>query len=287
MNPSHFPSKVLLFGEYTVLEGGRALAIPFDRYHGSWTHGDQKVEGLSDFHDYIMSDLPEIYKASFKSEAFRKDIEDGLMFESNIPEGYGVGSSGSFTAAVYERYFDKNFKILEDIRTIMASIEGYFHGKSSGFDPLISYLNKPVLVQNGHFEFPDIDTYQMNSLYLVNSGRSRSTAEYVKIYQAMKSKGDLTMKLERLIDITDLAIHKLLNGQNFRREIQLISQMQYDFFSDMIVDEVRSIWKAGLSSGKYYMKLCGAGGGGFYLLHTEDSNYLQDQMDAISLSTMK
>ncbi len=38
----------------------------------------------------------------------------------------------------------------------------------------------------------------------------------------------------------------------------------------MIPDSFKDIWKKGLDTGEYYLKLCGSGGGGFLLGFTKD-----------------
>ena len=37
-------------------------------------------------------------------EALKADLDRKLYFDSNIPQGYGVGSSGALVAAFYDRY---------------------------------------------------------------------------------------------------------------------------------------------------------------------------------------
>jgi shikimate kinase len=43
-------------------------------------------------------------KCDFDIDAFETDIEKSLYFESSIPQGYGVGSSGALVAALFEKY---------------------------------------------------------------------------------------------------------------------------------------------------------------------------------------
>jgi mevalonate kinase len=38
----------------------------------------------------------------------------------------------------------------------------------------------------------------------------------------------------------------------------------------MIPDNYKTLWKEGIDSNSYYLKLCGSGGGGFILGFTED-----------------
>ena len=103
MTPNTIPAKLLLFGEYTVLHGGRALAVPETRWSGQLgMSGDGKrSDELQTWADDIASRMlwP---KATM--DQFRRDIDAGLSFASNIPLGYGLGSSGALCAAVYKTY---------------------------------------------------------------------------------------------------------------------------------------------------------------------------------------
>ncbi len=95
-----FPAKVLLFGEYTVLNGGTAFAIPFSRFSGSWKT-DIAGAGPMAFLRYLL-ELDNVI-----SPKVLKAIEENWVFESNIPIGYGVGSSGALTAASFDAFMDK------------------------------------------------------------------------------------------------------------------------------------------------------------------------------------
>jgi mevalonate kinase len=65
------------------------------------------------------------------------DFEKGWSFNSSIPIGHGVGSSGAYVAAVYDRYLagKKHFDYASP-STTMANMEAFFHGSSSGMDPV-------------------------------------------------------------------------------------------------------------------------------------------------------
>ena len=72
----------------------------------------------------------------------------GLYFESSIPQSYGIGSSGALCAAIYARYTTELIppsgsitqKDIKELRHIFSGIESFFHGKSSGIDPLSCYM---------------------------------------------------------------------------------------------------------------------------------------------------
>ena len=39
-----FSSKILLFGEYSIVAGGKALAIPYSKYHGHFAFANENLE---------------------------------------------------------------------------------------------------------------------------------------------------------------------------------------------------------------------------------------------------
>jgi mevalonate kinase len=45
----------------------------------------------------------------------------------------------------------------------------------------------------------------------------------------------------------------------------------------------REIWRKGLETDRYYLKLCGAGGGGFILGFVKDMDYLLKDLDGYQL----
>ena len=49
-----YPSKILLFGEYTVISGSDALALPLDKFRGCWNYRAEKPERVMlDFAEYL------------------------------------------------------------------------------------------------------------------------------------------------------------------------------------------------------------------------------------------
>ena len=51
----------------------------------------------------------------FDLDQMASDISKGMYFDSSIPPGYGVGSSGALVAAVYDRYALKKVTVLENL----------------------------------------------------------------------------------------------------------------------------------------------------------------------------
>ena len=146
-----FYSKFLLFGEYGIIKDSKGLSIPYNFFKGALKLDDNPSEEAisSNMHlKNFVSYLANIDKAlvDFDLERLRKDVNAGMYFDSSIPQGYGVGSSGALVAAIYDKYAIGKITVLENLtrekllklKTIFSEMESFFHGKSSGLDPLNS-----------------------------------------------------------------------------------------------------------------------------------------------------
>ena len=114
-NEQAFHSKILLFGEYSIIQESMGLSVPYKNFEGQLTFSptenidpnftEKSNEHLLNFSNYLKEKLVnKELEIDFDLSAFQKDIENGIFFESNIPQGFGVGSSGALVAAVYHRY---------------------------------------------------------------------------------------------------------------------------------------------------------------------------------------
>jgi len=246
-------SKVLLFGEHSVVNGGRAIAAPFHHFSGSW-----------------------------KFESFFGDLDKGLHFQSSIPIGSGLGSSGALVAATYKRYAVslESFTSLSDIQRLFADLESHFHGKSSGFDPMVSYYNRPLLVAPKSIRKLDdltLDYGDEKALFLMNTHIHRSTEPLVKQYQAyVKEEKKLESVKTEYIPQVDRAISALIDHDftTLTSAFEAISGYQYAYLDFLIDEGSKDIWKEGLASDYFKVKICGAGGGGFLLGITSDLDQL-------------
>jgi mevalonate kinase len=265
-----YPSKLLLFGEHTVLRGSQALAVPLVKYSGKWQYSDDKTKqyDLPKLADYLKN-LVENGKIAFDTEGVRSALERGLFFKSDIPRGYGAGSSGALVAAMYDAFgLDKNLTISE-LKIILGLIESYFHGESSGLDPLVSYVKKPVLIRSDK-TMTTLETAQ-NDLprFLLDTKQPRKTEPLVKIFleKTAQSPEFSGLVSNELVPLVNDAIAAFLSNQTtiLLENIHKISWFQHRFLPEMIPMAFKNVWLEGLASDVYKLKLCGAGGGGFIL----------------------
>ncbi|MEO1437348.1 MAG: hypothetical protein AAFV80_17530 [Bacteroidota bacterium] len=269
-----FPAKLLLFGEHALLCGARALAIPFDRFGGQWALAEESTEAvlrsqtaLRQFANYIReSDVSDKYDW----QVFLKDVEEGWFFDSDIPQGYGLGSSGALVAAFYDRYaiekVDKYSPI--ELRKALRFLESYYHGSSSGIDPLVSYLGLPIIVHpDQQMESPHMrsDTSIFDHFFLLDSNLPRETGPLVNWFlKSMESKAYQDSFHGELKPAIEIAIEgiKWEKPNRLYTAFQIISEWQISGKMEPMVPEViAEIWQ----SEHYQLKLCGAGGGGYFL----------------------
>jgi mevalonate kinase len=233
---------------------------------------------------------------SFDLDSFEFDVAQGLIFQSNIPQGFGLGSSGALCAAVFDRYggAKENLEISADIslnretmalrKSQFALLETHFHGASSGIDPLISYLNRPLLIKNKN-EFNQVklpaSCNKNGGLFLLNTGRPRRTEPLVNLFLEKRKTPEFEKFCQQnLIPVTDACISNFLEGneeKHFDSFCQL-SKLQFDHFSPMIPKLYQQTWQVGLATGEFALKLCGAGGGGYILGMTKDFDLTRSRL---------
>jgi mevalonate kinase len=267
-----FPSKLLLFGEYTLLLGSPGLAMPYPVFGGSWARfPDGKVpyrDVLLDLTGYLET------LGGFDTAALRGELDAGWGFDGNIPTGYGLGSSGALCAAVYHRFCKDRLPAeavhAPRLRERFAEMEHFFHGNSSGVDPLVSYLNKPLLLRS-RTEVVALESLALPvspRIFLLDTGRPRQTAPLVQVFlQRCQEESYQNACLNGLTPHTAEAISALLAGDSARLWASWsgISRFQSSHFSAMIPEDLQPLWETGLDTGEFSLKLCGAGGGGFLL----------------------
>lgn len=295
-----FHSKILLFGEYGIIQDSMGLSIPYKAYMGELKYEDidsqEAIESnghLLKFHNYLAKleskgELP----VELNLVEFKNDIASGMHFDSTIPQGYGVGSSGALVAAIYDKYAIQKIGSQGNIakgdilklKSAFGLIESYFHGKSSGVDPLICYLKLPVLIKSKS----DVNTIGIpaekegeGAIFLMNTGTVGETQGMVNIFmERMKQEGFRNMIKKDFKKYNDLCISAFLDGetQPLFDNLKHLSSLVLQNFKPMIPSNFQKYWEQGLESNAYYLKLCGSGGGGFILGFTRDFEKAQKML---------
>jgi len=285
-----FYSKILLFGEYGIIKNSKGLSIPYNFYKGGLKLGNldsdiikKSNKSLSLFRDFLKKIDSSIIIFDFNK--MNNELIEGLYFDSTIPQGYGVGSSGALVAAFYDRYTENKITVLENLtrdkiiilKNIFSKMESYFHGKSSGLDPLNSYLSLPILIHSKNqietTGIPLQSSIGKGAVFLLDSGKSSETAPMVDIFfKSMENKNYSKIIREDFIKITDSCVEDFLSGdfKSLFLDIKKLSKVVLENFKPMIPKNFHQLWAKGIESNDYYLKLCGSGGGGYILGFSED-----------------
>lgn len=305
-----FHSKILLFGEYSIIQDSMGLTVPYEIFKGTLTFSDdvtsEEFRNTSNHHlkglsDYIQEQIKlGILSFDFDVEGFQKDIENGIYFHSTIPQGFGIGSSGALIAAVYDRYVKDKITFEEtptkesitQLKEVLGIMESYFHGKSSGVDPLICYLNLPLLIKGKE----DIEPVKVamkkdgkGAIFLIDTGIARKTEPLVKYYmEQMEQPSYREFVDKQLKPFANNCIQAFLEGdtETLFGYLKKLSQFQFQHFKPMIPKFFNKHWEKGLNSGDYYLKLCGAGGGGFILGFTKNYDKTRKQLKGQKLEVL-
>lgn len=301
-----FYSKILLFGEYGIIKDSKGLSIPYNFYNGALKKDKNPTEeaiksnkNLKSFVIYLQSLDPNL--VTFDFEKLENDVESGMYFDSSIPQGYGVGSSGALVAAIYDKYAQNKITVLENLtrekllrlKVIFSEMESFFHGKSSGLDPLNSYLSLPILINSkDNIEATGIPTQSTNgkgAVFLLDSGITGETAPMVRIFmENMKQEGFRKMIKDQFVKHTDACVEDFLNGdiKSLFKNTKSLSKVVLNHFKPMIPQQFHDLWQRGIETNAYYLKLCGSGGGGYILGFTQDFENAKRSLENYNLEVV-
>jgi len=284
----NFSAKVLLFGEYSIIQNSMGLALPLELFSGHLSFEQKANQSVSNkelrsLAQYIKHIKKQNKIHFFDLESFEFDLNQGLYFDSTIPEGYGAGSSGALCAALYHQYVEGKDSILFnndnllELKENLAILESHFHGSSSGFDPLLSFVNRPMLFQENKIDFVDIPQASSRSaslyIFLLDTGRSRKTGPLVSLFLEKLKNPDFELAcLNVLNPLTNNCIDAFLtaNTKDLWDKVMHLSAFQFQHFLPMIPPIYHDFWMKGLKEKQFTLKLCGAGGGGFLLGMTQN-----------------
>ncbi|PKP31348.1 MAG: mevalonate kinase [Bacteroidetes bacterium HGW-Bacteroidetes-16] len=297
-------SKLLLFGEYSVMCDSMGLTIPLKMFTAQWRflptppRRGEAIDSNSEltrFYTFLagLNEKGELL-ADLNLDRLEAEIKQGLYFDSAIPQGFGVGSSGALCAAVYERYAvdavyisPGNENMLIGLKKQLAQMESFFHGVSSGLDPLLCYLQQPLLIKNKHeigfANMPDELHFNDFSVFLINTGVTGKTGPLVnRFFDQCRQHHFYSRFVNELIPANNHCIEAIVNRDttSLFKNLALLSRFFIGHFAPMIPELYRPAWQNGLDTGDYYLKLCGSGGGGFLLGFTRNLNAVNRYFNA-------
>lgn len=265
-----YPAKLLLFGEYLVLRQGAALAVPDERYSTYWEHDEKPDADLITYFNYLKGEKD--LQSYLHFPRLEKHLNSGWQLKSDIPRNKGLGSSASIVAAIYDRYkkIQDSELSLDELQSVFSMMEGYMHGKSSGFDPLPIYFHQPALRKNNQSvlvdsQLPCLDSWRFE---LIDSGHVRQDSKGITRYlERIDQDKNFASKIDTLTKVNNKLVEAIIKNEKRIAEnlLKTFTENQFYLFADWIPESIREAWENTMDQDDVVYKILGAGGGGYFL----------------------
>lgn len=168
-------------------------------------------------------------------------------------------------------------------------MESFFHGTSSGLDPLSIILNKPILYRNADeilpVSIPHSKEEGNNIIFLLNTGIPRQTSAMMQHFKSFCEETEFRNKIQdELVNYTNASIQSFLenNPITLYQNLENLIRFQLEEMQFFIPSSFQNVMKKGINNGDYFLKICGAGGGGFMLGFTGNWAKTSEDLKAFS-----
>lgn len=272
-------SKVILFGEYSMIFDSTALMVPLKQFSAQWRFASHLLAqgsaasnaSLQRFADYL-STLDGV-KYNFDLQRFNHDLYYNLFLDSNVPSGYGLGSSGTLVAAVYDAYAKQKTDDLLALKTLFGKMESYFHGSSSGIDPLQCYVGKPFKISPKEVQILSEDFLQKDiHICLIDTKIKSNTKPLVEHFKRERLNPRFYNRFQKeYTPQVKSCIDTMIKGEKdlFFKSLNLLTKGQLEFLRPMITDNTLELFVTEYDF-HFGVKISGSGGGGYVLGFTDD-----------------
>lgn len=277
--------KIILFGEYSMIFDSTALMIPLKRFSAQWRFASSlSVSGVAAsnasiqrFSDYVsfLDDVSE----NIDLQRFNHDIYHHLYLDSNVPSGYGLGSSGTLVAAVYDGYAKQKTEDFLELKSTFAQMESFFHGSSSGIDPLQCYLGQPFKITANNVEM--LNEGFLNKeihICLIDTKIKSNTKPLVNHFKQQRENPDFLSRFqEGYLPNVKTCIETMISGDKdlFFNALKQLTKGQLEFLHPMITKNTLDLFATDFDF-NFGVKISGSGGGGYVLGFTDEVEKAND-----------
>lgn len=282
---ARYYSKVILFGEYSMIFDNTALMVPLKRFSAQWrfaSHSDFSDSAASNasvqrFSDYLAS--LESTKDIIDTRRLNHDLNLGLFLSSDVPSGYGLGSSGTLVSAVYDGYANQKTEDLLQLKSLFGQMESYFHGSSSGIDPLQCYLGKPFKITPESVCLLSDDFLKRDiRICLIDTKIKSNTKPLVTHFKQQRENPEFLKRFQtEYTPYVSSCIDAMIGGdkESFFSSLKKLTKGQLEFLRPMITDNTLDLFTNDFDF-HFGVKISGSGGGGYVLGFTDDVEKASD-----------
>ena len=268
-----------------------ALMVPLNRFSAQWRNASHLSPeaassngSLQRFADYL-STLDEV-KDIIDLQRFNHELQYNLYLDSDVPSGYGLGSSGVLVAAVYDRFALRKSDDLLQLKALFGRMESFFHGSSSGIDPLQCYIGKPFRISaEGVTLLSDDFIPDDIHVFLADTGKKSNTKPLVQYFKTKREDPSYLVGFQtNYVPCVTACIEHLIQGEKaaFFASLRQLTQGQLKFLRPMITDNSIDLF---LEQPDFNLgfKISGSGGGGYVLGFTDDINKTKAFMEGYDI----
>ena len=281
-------SKVILFGEYSMIFDSTALMVPLKLFSAQWRFASHLLAqgaaasnaSLQHFADYL-STVDEV-KELLDLQRFNHELSYNLFLDSNVPSGYGLGSSGTLVAAVYDAYAQQKTDDLLQLKYLFSLMESYFHGSSSGIDPLQCYVGQPfTITPKGVHLLSDDFLKKGIHICLIDTKIKSNTKPLVDHFKRQRSDAQFLRRFQKeYTPLVSTCINTMIAGDtaSFFDALKQLTKGQLQFLRPMITDNTLDLFTTDYDF-HFGVKISGSGGGGYVLGFTDDKKQASRLLD--------
>ncbi len=281
-------SKVILFGEYSMIFDATALMIPLKRFSAQWQFPQSRNraaslpsnQSLKRFCQYLSEN--ETLSSLFDLQTLRRDLDEGLFLASNVPSGYGLGSSGTLVAAVYDRYTVQKSDDYLQLKNLFGQMESHFHGSSSGIDPLQCYLGQSFKITPEGVQLLSDDFLKKDiHICLIDTKIKSNTRPLVNHFKAQRDNPEFLNRFQsKYVPCVTSCIDSMIEGDKelFFNSLKQLTRGQLEFLRPMVTDNTLDLFTTDYDF-NFGVKISGSGGGGYVLGFTDDVEQASKLLD--------
>lgn len=197
------PGKIILSGEYAVVFGAPAIAIPSPIKTEVRFEPNQKSQGVT-IENTSHPDSTYIQRIVELFEMQHGSLKGSLRIQSSIPVGCGMGSSTALVIALA--------RCLHLSKSEALTIEQTLNPNHSGIDFEVIWQNRPLkFVKNQKPEPINIDLSFLNEAILVNTGKPNETTAELVEWAKMRNK---ERGMRNALHTISLCTPRLLSGES-------------------------------------------------------------------------
>ena len=278
----HANGKLMLTGEYLVLQGARALALPLNLgqslevttindangmiHWDAYTPKGFWFASIFSKHDFTVHASDDMDKADNLSKIFRaiKSLNPNILQDKNdyffttrleFDKDWGLGSSSTLISLLAQW---ANVNPYELLKMTMGG-SGYDIACATASQPIIYHLeNGNPIVEKANFKPAFSD-----KLYFVYQGHKQSSGKEVKSFKERAQKLDLSSEISEISDISE----NLIKTSSFNDFCALLTRHEEIMSRCLEQPEL----KTKFTDFQGVVKSLGAWGGDFFLAATEMS----------------